>query len=129
MIEYMVKPELQLVIAEFIGDIPFDELLYWHLELAARDDYQAHYFGLADMRRANMLATPQEVAELDALNEEQQIVTGRWAVLVATPREAAMAAHYENLKGSKHPMRYFSTLQAAAEYLEFDLTGYLPEEV
>ncbi|MEG3638273.1 hypothetical protein [Magnetococcus sp. PR-3] len=63
---------------------------------------------------------------MDQLNKERTIVTGRWALLVFSPREAALTAHYEALKGNRHPMHNFSTLEAAEPFLNMDLSPYIP---
>ncbi|OSM01515.1 hypothetical protein [Magnetofaba australis] len=127
MIRYEIDLSQRLVIAHFIGEIDYAELEGWHLGLAANPDYAPDYSGVGDMRRAKMRISPADLKRIDKLNADRRIVTGRWALLVETPREAALAAQYEQVKDDKHPMNYFCTVAAASDYLGVDLSEYLTD--
>ena len=124
LIEYRIDPELRLVIAWFTGEVEYEELLNWHLELAGHPDYHPDFSGVGDMRRASMQVSHEQIEALDRLNAERKIVTGAWALLVDSPRETALAMVYSNVKAGRHPMHYFSTIEAASEYLGVDVSPY-----
>ena len=125
MIDYRIDPELRLVIAVFSGEIRYPELRAWHLEIAEHPDYHPSFSGIGDMRRATMEVTREELEALDQLNAERGLVTGMWALLVDSPNETALAMVYANVKKERHPMHYFSTVEAASEYLGIDVSPFV----
>ena len=110
------------MIAVFTGEVRYRELRDWHLEIAEHADYDPSFNGIGDMRRADMKVSREELEALDHLNAERGIVTGRWALLVDSPNETALAMVYSSVKKERHPMHYFSTAEAASEYLGIDVS-------
>ena len=125
LIDYRIDPELRLVIAVFTGEVRYPELRAWHLELAERPDYDPTFKGIGDMRRASMAVSREELEALDQLNAERRLVTGMWALLVDSPNETALAMVYANVKKERHPMHYFSTVEAASNYLGIDVSPFV----
>jgi hypothetical protein len=121
MIAYKIDKKNKLVIAKMAGEVSFKELLGWHFELAAREEYEPAYSGIADMREANMQVTIENLQELVEINREQHLVSGRWVCLVDTPTETALAMLYKNEKSDSHPMELFSSTQSASAYLQLDV--------
>ncbi|MCW8825807.1 MAG: hypothetical protein OQK78_05210 [Gammaproteobacteria bacterium] len=108
-----------------LGNVNFTELLNWHYELRDLDDYEPPFSGIADMRKANMLVTPDNLHELVSLNKTEHFVSGRWVNLVDTPIETAMSTIYKEKKSVSHAMELLNTEEAASEYLEIDVASAL----
>lgn len=68
---------------------------------------------------------PEDLKRLDQLNAERGLVKGTWALLVDSPRETALAMVYSQQKGDRHPMHYFSTIEAASDYLGIDVSQFV----
>ena len=121
MIHYTIDNNNKLVTAKMVGEVSFKELLDWHFELAAREEYHPAYSGIADMRAANMQVSMENLQELVEINRENNLVSGRWVCLVDTPMETALAMLYKSEKSDSHPMEVYSSTDAASAYLQHDV--------
>lgn len=125
MIHYKIDNKNKLVVAKLAGDVTFKELLDWHFELAAREEYEPSYSGIACMRDANMQVSMENLQELVEINRENNLVSGRWVCLVDTPMETALAMLYKSEKSDSHPMEVYSSTGAASAYLQHDVEAAL----
>ncbi|OSM01514.1 hypothetical protein [Magnetofaba australis] len=115
----------RLIVASFSGEIGYAELQEWQLGLSATPDFAPDFFGVADFRRASVRITTEGLQRIDQISAERLMPSGKWALLVNSPHEAALAAQYIHIKNDKHPLSYFNTVRAASEYLGVDLSEYL----
>jgi hypothetical protein len=126
MIEYRIDSERRVVSARSAGKVTFEEMLAWHRELRDDDRYSKEFSGVADMRGATLLLSPDEVAAIAKFNQDHDLTAGKWALLVDTPMETALAMIYGREAEGHHEMRVFATEEAASVWLGFDVAELLP---
>ena len=82
---------------------------------------------MVDIRGASFKnQRPEKAKYLGAYMIEQDFTTGRWAVLAGKPIETALTLVYRQVAGEKHPLKIFSTVEAAEGFLGHDLSGLVP---
>ena len=114
-----------VVSMKFEGDVTEGEVLKLHQTLLADPEYNKHYNGIGDQRRANMLLSPDEIEKIAEFNRVNDMIKGRWALLIHAPRGSALGMIYEEEAKSIHDVRIFVTEEAASDYLGFDISVVL----
>ena len=114
-----IFPDQKLMIARFIGPIDFYDIRDWIDEAPRYKAFSTEYDGIVDQRRAIFKHTRIEKAkELATYMVEHRFTSGKWVVLVTKPMETALSLLYREIAVVKHPIELFSTIDAAAKYLE-----------
>ncbi|MFC2152802.1 hypothetical protein ACFLSE_09790 [Bacteroidota bacterium] len=120
---YKIIKEKKLIIEAFTGDITLDFFKESMLKEFNDPEYLNLKFGICDLRSANLILSDKEIKELFeyALVHDKNLSI-KWATLTKGPYETAMAMIYE-LQAVKHyGYKIFSTLDAAASYLNIKLS-------
>lgn len=120
-----IYPEDALVTIVFSGPIKTEEIGMAILEMAKHSDYARHFNGISDCRLAESKITENELYRFNQRAKKTRITHGAWCLLVDRPLETAMAMIFAHALNEKQAIGVFSTVKAASEYLEKDLSHCL----
>lgn len=113
-----IHADLKLIVSRFKGAIDYEDFMRWLDETLRRPGYAREFDGFIDLRQAAYKqARPEKVQALAQHMIATKFTTGRWAVLVGSPIQAALSLHYERKVATQHPMQVVSTPEAAVEFL------------
>lgn len=120
---YKIVENKKLIIEAFKGDVCLDFFKESMLKEFNDPDYVNLKLGICDLRKANLILSDKEIKELfEFAIAHDKNLSIKWATLTKGPYETAMAMIYE-LQAVKHyGYKIFSTLEAACNYLELNLT-------
>ena len=132
---FKIFPERKLILASFTGTIDYREVLQWFDEVRAHPDFSQKFRGLVDMRKGVFGAIPggktgKMVEKARALAEYMtkiDFTTTQWAILADTPMETSLMMVFSKGASQKHPIKVFSTVEAAENYLGVPLESALQE--
>lgn len=125
MYHYKIYPKQNLVVIKFDGEIDFEEMLKMHHEMMKDPEYHKHLDGVADQRTAIMQLSPKEIQEIARFNKEHDLVSGRWAHIITSPIETALAKTYQKDALDLHGMHIFYNVETASSYMGFDISPYM----
>lgn len=129
MFQYRIHPEQSLVIVKYEGEIRLNEILNACRAFSSDPAFMPHYNAVCDVRKADMLMSRHEVAELASVLCNEVKISGRWAHIIDSPASAVTASRYSQQCEKFHENNMFSTIEAAADYLEIEeLNKYLEWE-
>ena len=118
---FKIYPEKKLIVTRFIGPIVYQDVLNWVDELTRNEFYSKEYDGIVDLRKAIFTdPDPQKAQALSTYMIEHDFIQGKLVMLVDKPTETALVMIHCRKEGKKHPTEVFSTVQAAASFLERD---------
>lgn len=127
MINYEICPDQELVVVSITGALDQESALASIVELRADSRYKSSFKGVCDFRSANTVFTLTELQLIVAVIEE---LPGKslsmWALLVTAPRLTALANLYAELGKHLHQVKEFSTVKAAGDWLDRNLSAFLP---
>jgi len=126
-IYYKIFPELNLIALRLAGDCYFSALMACIRAYMQDPAYQPTLNGVLDMRDGRLVLTPEEILQISSFVHQQKFAKGRWCHLVEHPRSTALGTLYQNLIQDEHPLKVFSTLEAASSFLLTDLGQVLPQ--
>ena len=132
---FKIFPERKLILACFTGTIVYQEVLQWVDEVRAHPDFSQEFRGLVDLRKGvfgsvDRGKTSKMAEKARALAEymiKVNFTTARWAILADTPMETSLMMVYSVGASQKHPIKVFSTVEAAEHYLGVPLESALRE--
>ncbi len=123
---FRIFPEKNFAMVRFAGPIDYKDILSWFDEARFHEDFSKNFDGVVDLRKATFKKTRPEKAEfLASYMIEHDITQAKWAMLVSEPVVTALATIYSKFANLKHPIKNFSTVEAAAAFLERDLEDIL----
>ncbi len=120
-----VHPEHELVVGTFEGKVTLDEHMVLKQKLMVDDRAREHFRGVLDYRRADLSMSVSEVKQLADYAMELQSSSGRWALLLDSPEQVALAMIYLGKVEGEQEERMFSSVESASKYLDIDLTPFL----
>ena len=116
----------RLAFVQWFGRVTFEEVVAWMDEMVAHPDFAADFDGIVDLRKGDLTdMTPAEVQAVADLMIERQLTRGRWVHLASGPMETALSMMYSRAVSTQYPMRVFSTVESAADYLGRDPAALL----
>ncbi len=132
---FKIFPERKLILACFTGTIDYREVLQWFNEVRAHPDFSQKFQGLVDMRKAAFGMMPggkkskmaEKARALAEYMTKIDFTIARWAILADTPMETSLMMVYSVDASQKHPIKIFSTVEAAENYLGVPLESALQE--
>lgn len=124
-----IYPDEALVVCVCSGEIEVKELQKASLELANHTDYARHYDGVIDLKSAKAALTPRQLQAFCQALVDRNGCRGSWCLISNSPMETAMAMIFAHALRERHPVGVFSTIKAASEYLNKDLSHHLSEYV
>ena len=127
MINYKIFPEVNLLTIWLTGDCDFTALLSCIQTYMLDPAYHSEMNGVLDMRQGRLVLTPSEILQISTFVHEQKFAKGKWCHIVEDPRSTALGSLYQSQIQDEHPLKVFSTLEAASSFLLTDLKLYLPE--
>jgi hypothetical protein len=127
MYEVKIYPELALSAITFQGLVDFELVQKSIEELGAHPDFSPDYRGVVDHRKSDIRMSPSEVRQVASMVQSTDTTRGRWAMLVDTPQVTALGTIYVEAIQGQHEETLFSTIEAASNYLEIDLSGIVAQ--
>jgi hypothetical protein len=116
----------RLAIVQWFGRVTFEEVVAWMDELVAHPDFSADFDGIVDLRKGDLTrSTSAEAQAVADLMIERRLTRGRWVHLADGPMETALSMMYSRAVSTQYPMRVFSTVESAADYLGRDPAALL----
>jgi hypothetical protein len=116
----------KLAIVQWFGSVTCDDVVGWIEEVARHPGFSGDFDGIVDLRKADLTGmTLAEVRKIAQLMIEKDLTRGKWAHLAGGPMETALAMMYSRAVSEQYPMRVFSTVESAAEYLGRDPAALL----
>jgi hypothetical protein len=116
----------RLILLEFSGTVDYIGLMEGMGGLTQNPACLHDYDGICDLRKAQMTISPEEIRTAAVQIATEKRTAGKWAIMIDEPRGTALATLYVNAVAGKYPLRIFSTVTAASEYLGRDLKAILP---
>jgi len=107
-----------LVSVRLEGGVSFLDLRQWLEKLSEDCQLAADMDFLIDLRRVKLNLLLSDVKQLVQVN---LACNGRWAFLVETPMETALAKSYETNAAGRQEVGVFSTVTAAMDFLGKEL--------
>ena len=119
---YDIYPDERLILVRFHGAISYEDILMWLEEALDDQHFSKWYNGVVDLRNAVFAQHRLEKAHLLArFVAEQDLTSGRWAILADKPMETALSILYGSATREKHPIRVVSTIRGASAFLGNDV--------
>jgi len=126
MYDFRVFPEQRLVSVRYTGEVVFEELVRVCRELSNVPDFQLNFCGVSDERLADVVMSREEVDHLAQFVQHEIGFSGRWVHLINSPSSAVSANEYGKRRAGGYVDNIFSSVEAAAEYLDIEeLEKYL----
>jgi hypothetical protein len=125
MYTYKIYPERNLIVIRFEGEIDFSEMMELHHDMINDPEYHKNLDGVADQRTATLQLTTKEISKIARFNLDHDLVSGRWAHIIITPIETALAKTYQRKALDQHGMHIFYNIETASAYLGYDISPYL----
>ena len=125
MYQFRIVPEENLIVLQFSGEVLWEEVGRYYGELVKDPNYHQELMGVCDLRGAELMFTPEESKMLARISREQQLTRGRWAFIADTPSGTALAMIFGKEIGDFHESQFFSSVDAASDFLDRDLSRYL----
>jgi hypothetical protein len=127
MFRHQILIRRRLALLEFDGPVNVEELLRGYRSMTGDSAFSPTYPGVVDLRRARVRVDADETEQLGRYVASDAASTAPWACLVRTPLSTALTEYYGQLVSQQHPTRVFTTVCAAAEYLNVELADLLVE--
>ena len=127
MIKHKIFKEEKLISVLLDGEIFFDELMQWHIELKYNKDYSPEFTGIVNQRTASLKLLPHDLNKIIEFNKANNLVKGKWAHLIDSPLETALGVKYKKGALQVHEMCIFSSVVVASDYIGFDITPFILE--
>lgn len=121
-----IYPEQSLVVTHFSGPVTIEEIKKANLEIAKNPNYSKLFDGVSDFRFAQADFADYELLEFRKSAVKSDFNRGAWCLLASSPIETAMSMIFAN-KVQNHPIKVFSTVNAASAYLHKDLKPLLDQ--
>jgi len=96
-------------------------------DMVAHPQFSTEFDGVADYRDAKVRFTAAELAGLTQSVKDRDMAHGTWCLLASGPLETAMMNLFQRNLKALHPIAIFSTVAAASNHLNRDLSAYLVE--
>ena len=125
MFHYEIYSEDSLIVLKLDGDCDFSELMTGIQTYMNDPKYLPDFTGVLDMRFGKLVLTPGEIRQISEFVHQQKFAKGRWCHIVDDPMNTALGTLYANLIKDEHPLKVFSTIEAASDYVMIDLSKYL----
>lgn len=124
-VKFKINPDKKLISTLFKENIEYEDVVRWFDEVYAHPDFSPEYRGIIDMRHmifgSENRDQPGKMAEntkaLAQYMTKLNFTSARWALLVDSPLETCLSMLYANDASLKHPIKIFSTVEAAEDYL------------
>lgn len=120
MYQYRIIAEQELILLRFRGKITFDDFVNCFREATQDEAFSAEYNGITDLRSIDPGYSAEQAIELAELVVSEHLSKGKWAVLVTEPMVTALTMLYESIVRQQHPVKLYSTIEKASEYLNID---------
>nr|CRH07055.1 protein of unknown function [Candidatus Magnetococcus massalia] len=112
-----------MLVAE--GDITLEDEIRGYQTVMADPAFDPSFNGLYDMRRANILGDGTSAREVARFMREEAKISGRWALIVDSPRLTALAMVYGDENRDQHHLGLFVSTEAASDYLGLEVDPLL----
>ena len=124
-VKFKINPDEKLISTLFKGTIKYEDVVRWFDEVHGHPDFSEEYQGIIDMRdvifglenRNQPRIMAEKAKALAQYMAKLDFTSARWALLVDSPIETCLTMLYANDASLKHPIRIFSTVEAAEDYL------------
>ncbi len=120
-----IYPELKLTSVVFEGDITIEELLEAENDIQNHCDFKLDFNGVYDFRNSKKLFEPKDLDKLKNKSAHFNPNKGKWCSLNSAPFETALSSLFQNKRIEVHPFEVFSSVEAASEFLDIDLSNIL----
>ena len=132
---FKIFPERKLVLTCFTGTINFKDVINWFDAVQKHQGFSQEFSGVVDLRKGvfgrildgKTVQMAEKAKELADYMISKDFTRAKWAILADTPMETSLMLVYSNSASQKHPIRIFSTIQAAEEYLGVALADAFKE--
>ena len=126
---FTIDPEARLVVIRYQGEVTLAEMNQMAEKMLTHPDYQETFNGVSDYRDAYTHMTVDEFYSLIDAAIEHDAAKGKWCLLSTTPNETGFSYLYKDKLKVLHDTGVFSTLQAGSDFLNTDLSRYLPSDL
>lgn len=125
MILQQVIADKHLFILTIEGEITYHDMEKQFLAMHSNSQFLSSMQGVVDLRKAILVASPEDMEKLGDLASSLKLTLGRWAYIADAPMPTALAMLYKDHIASLHESEIFSTVKSASTYLMIDLSLYL----
>jgi hypothetical protein len=123
---YRIDENAQLVVLSFAGEVGYGDLVACINECRSDPRYSPSFRGVADLRNVTLNLTRQEVIDLAGYVVGNEMTSGTWALLADNPQNTALSFLYMSVASQQYPIRVFSSVEAASDFLGCPLHDLLP---
>lgn len=126
--QFNIFPRKRLVAAVFEGDVSAEDMLEIRKQIIRHHDYEDDLRGVFDFRKARKIYHWDELEALSSDAKKNSPCRGKWCSINSTPKETAYSELFKLQITSTHPFENFSTVKAASQFLNTDLSEYLDKK-
>lgn len=120
-VAFDILPDKRLILTSCVGQVSFSEIMSCVLACRSDPRYCREYAGICDVREGNFTLSVPEVRSLaEQIGAGADRSADKWAFLIQEPRSTALVMVFGSARDPATPVRVFTTLPAACEWLGAD---------